>query len=226
MEEKLSPQEVILEFIKKNLLFVGLISLGIVLVIIGLFQYFSSKSSNSDIEFTSSTNSAEAKGATDIKGVSDSLKKISVDVEGKVQKPGVYTLYDGARLQDALIAAGGLASTADRVYVSKHLNQAQKALDGGKIYIPAVGEIKTANIPVESVSNDISTALTSTTETNGLININSATEAQLDTLPKIGPVTAKKIISGRPYGNINELLSKKILGQKTYDGLKDRISSE
>ena len=122
MDEKEQPQEVVIEFIKKNLLFVGLISLGVLLVIIGIFQYFSSKSKSSDIEFTSNTNSQVESAARDVKGVASILKKVSIDIEGKVQKPGVYSLPEGARIQDALIAAGGLSSSADRVYVSKHLN--------------------------------------------------------------------------------------------------------
>jgi len=222
VEEKPSHQEVILEFIKKNLLYVGLISLGLMLMILGVFQYFSSKSDTSDIEFTSSS-SAGVQGA-DIKGES-TVSKISVDVEGKVQKPGVYTLPEGSRIQDALIAAGGLSSTADRVYVSKHLNQAQKVIDGGKIYIPAIGETQAANIPAEA-HDTMSNSSASTTDTSGMININSASGAQLDTLPKIGPVTAKKIIGGRPYQDINELVSKKVLGQKTFEGIKEKIVAE
>ena len=222
MEEKPSHQEVILEFIKKNLLYVGLISLGLMLMMLGVFQYFSSKSDTSDIEFTSSS-SAGVQGA-DIKGES-TVSKISVDVEGKVQKPGVYTLPEGSRIQDALIAAGGLSSTADRVYVSKHLNQAQKVIDGGKIYIPAIGETQAANIPAEA-HDTMSNSSASTTDTSGMININSASGAQLDTLPKIGPVTAKKIIGGRPYQDINELVSKKVLGQKTFEGIKEKIVAE
>ncbi len=220
MEETQSRQEFILEFIKKNLLFVGLISLGVLLMILGVFQYIASKSDTSDIVFTSS----ESK-ATDIKGAS-TTNKISVDVEGKVLHPGVYVLADGSRIQDALIAAGGLSSSADRVFVSKHLNQAQKVVDGGKIYIPAIGEVKTINISVDTNDATLDNSSASTVESSGLININSASESELDTLQKVGPVTARKIIAGRPYSNINELVSKKILGQKTFEGIKDKIVAE
>ncbi len=220
MEETQSRQERLLEFIKKNLLFVGLIVLGVLLMVLGVFQYLATISDTSDIEFTSSENQT-----TDIKGAS-TTNKISVDVEGKVLHPGVYVLADGSRIQDALIAAGGLSSSADRVYVSKHLNQAQKVVDGGKIYIPAIGETQTANIPVEAHDTTISNFSASTVESNGMININSASESELDTLQKVGPVTARKIIAGRPYSNTNELVSKKILGQKTFEGIKDEIVAE
>jgi competence protein ComEA len=196
------------------------ISFGVLLMILGFFQYLASKNQTSDIQFTSNNNQT-----TDVKGV-QTTAKISVDVEGKVLHPGVYSLPEGSRIQDALIAAGGMSSSADRVYISKHLNQAQKIVDGGKIYIPATGEIQTTNIPAQSEPVNFISDASSSEGISGLININSATEGQLDSLPKVGPVTAKKIIAGRPYGNIEELVSKKVLGQKTFDGLKDKIVAE
>jgi competence protein ComEA len=220
MEEKPSRQEFIIQFVKKNLLFIGLISFGVLLMILGFFQYLASKNQTSDIQFTSNNNQT-----TDVKGV-QTTAKISVDVEGKVLHPGVYSLPEGSRIQDALIAAGGMSSSADRVYISKHLNQAQKIVDGGKIYIPATGEIQTTNIPAQSEPVNFISDASSSEGISGLININSATEGQLDSLPKVGPVTAKKIIAGRPYGIIEELVSKKVLGQKTFDGLKDKIVAE
>lgn len=222
MEETQSSQERIFEFIKKNLLFVGLIFFGVILMLIGLFQYLASKNDTSDIEFTSNPQITKT---ADIKGVSTS-NMISVDVEGKVLHPGVYTLTEGSRIKDALIAAGGLASSADRVYISKHVNQAQKIVDGGKIYIPAVGEIQTTNISVDTNTVEMSNSSASTVESNGMININTASESELDALPKVGPVTTKKIISSRPYSNINELVSKKVLGQKTFEEIKEKIMVE
>lgn len=56
------------------------------------------------------------------------------------------------------------------------------------------------------------------------IDINQATEKQLDTLPGIGPARAKSIVAARPYAQPDELVSKKVLTQKLYDGLKDLIS--
>jgi len=220
VEEKPSRQEFIIQFVKKNLLFIGLISFGVLLMILGFFQYLASKNQTSDIQFTSNNNQT-----TDVKGV-QTTAKISVDVEGKVLHPGVYSLPEGSRIQDALIAAGGLSSSADRIYISKHLNQAQKIVDGGKIYIPATGEIQTTNIPAQSEPVNFISDASSSEDISGLININSATEGQLDSLPKVGPVIAKKIIAARPYGNIEELVSKKVLGQKTFEGLKDKIVAE
>ena len=78
MEEKPSRQEFIIQFVKKNLLFIGLISFGVLLMILGFFQYLASKNQTSDIQFTSNNNQT-----TDVKGV-QTTAKISVDVEGKL----------------------------------------------------------------------------------------------------------------------------------------------
>lgn len=205
------------EFVLKNLLFVISIVVGLSLCGIGVAQYFSSHAKSDELIFTS---------AEDVKKESAPKPKISVDVEGRVINPGVYQLEEGSRLQDALIASGGLASGADREYVSKKVNLAQKILDGAKIYIPAVGEIEAAQAvlsssdPAEILTADIAVG----DQDEELINVNTASVESLDTLPKIGPVTAQKIINGRPYGSIEELVSKKVLTQKTFDGLRDMIS--
>jgi competence protein ComEA len=142
-------------------------------------------------------------------------KTILVDVEGAVVKPGVYKLPVESRIQDGLIAAGGLSAKADREYVAKTLNLAIKLTDGTKIFIPTLGE-PTGSEPVLGA--------TTVGATNALINVNTASESQLDSLPGIGPVTAQKIISGRPYGSLDELLSKKIVSAKVYAQIKDKIA--
>ncbi len=206
------------EFVRNNPLFVGLICLGVLLLLIGVFQYLSTKSTKDEAVFVPSDTKAVAGTA--------STKEISIDIEGAVQKPGVYKLREGARVQDALIASGGMSSTADRDYVSKHFNLAQKLIDGAKVYIPQKGEQTTTVTSVEQNLNSNDGANLTVGDNSGLININSATVNQLDSLPKVGQVTAQKIISGRPYSKIEDLVTKKILGQKTFDGLKDKITVE
>jgi competence protein ComEA len=222
MEEKTSAKEFIFDFIRNNLIFVGILGGGLILCILGLFQYFQPKEEASDIQFIKGD---EAKISQEVKGVGDG--KIIVDVEGKVQKPGMYELTSDARIQDALVAAGGIGAGADRDYVSKKLNLAQKLSDGAKIYIPSVGEQQVAPVvePVQPIQTSANTSVPiSTQNNNGLININTASESQLDTLPKIGPVTAKKIIAARPYSTVEELVSKKVVSQKTFEGFRDKIT--
>jgi competence protein ComEA len=146
-----------------------------------------------------------------------SAKEITVDIEGAVQKPGVYSLSATSRVQDALISAGGLSDKADRSKVSKAMNLAAKLVDGAKIYIPQEGEQAMAS------SGDSGGQTVLGSETSSVININTASESELDSLPGVGPATAAKIIKGRPYSSLEELIQKKILGTKVFSNIKDKI---
>jgi len=139
---------------------------------------------------------------------------VAVDVEGAVGKPGMISLFSGARIDDAIKKAGGFAQDADREYIAKNINLASVVKDGQKIYIPKVGE---------TVSDSNGNALSSNSKST-LVNINTATESELDSLPGIGPVRAGKIIANRPYASINDLLTKKVLGEATFEKIKDQIS--
>lgn len=215
MEENISPENRIFEVLKRNTLIVVLIGVGSVLSAIGLIQYFTSNSDRG-VEFVAGAESKSQQVAGEV-----TTTQITVDVEGEVKIPGVYRLSKEARIKDALDAAGGLSSNADKEYISKKLNLAQKVTDGGKIYIPATGE--GAPVKTGQTTDAFVSALVSEPQ-NSLIDINSASESQLDTLPKVGPVTAQKIIGNRPYASIEDLVSKKIVTQKTLDQIKDRIT--
>lgn len=181
--------------------------LGLIFFSYGLIGLFSQKETASDIVFTSEPQATDsAKPVT---------KTIVVDIEGAVLKPGVYKLTDVSRVQDALIAAGGLSSAADRGVIEKNLNLAAKLADGAKLYIPKIGETTVQNSQTGTLGD---------ATTPGLISINSATEKDLDALPGVGLVTAQKIIDGRPYETVLDLLTKKIVSSKIYDKLKDKIS--
>jgi competence protein ComEA len=133
-------------------------------------------------------------------------REIIIDVQGAVMSPGVYSLTPEARMVDALAKAGGLSEDADRVWVEKNINLAQIANDGLKIYIPRVGEQGL------QISSD-------------KININTASEAELEGLQGIGPATASKIIERRPYSDVLELVSKKVVSQNAYSAIKDKITA-
>ncbi|HBQ50574.1 hypothetical protein A3B42_05070 [Candidatus Daviesbacteria bacterium RIFCSPLOWO2_01_FULL_38_10] len=137
------------------------------------------------------------------------IKKISVDVSGAVINPGVYQLDESKRIEDAVLAAGGLTETANGEYVSKYLNMAQKLSDGMKIYVPFVGDSAPASVAGSTIQSKV--------------NINTATQAELEALPGIGVVTASKIISGRPYSKIEDLLTLKIVSKSVFDKIKDLL---
>lgn len=138
---------------------------------------------------------------------------IAVDVSGAVESPGVYTLPAESRIEDAIKAAGGVSEEADEVYLTKNINLAQRLSDGTKVYLPYEGDVAGAQSGiVDKVSQ------------SGIINVNSATLDDLDKLSGVGPVTAQKIIDGRPYGGIEELLTKKAVSRSVYEKIKSSVS--
>ncbi|MCX6794175.1 MAG: ComEA family DNA-binding protein [Candidatus Gottesmanbacteria bacterium] len=150
----------------------------------------------------------EASGPASPAGGSATL---TIDVEGAVELPGVYTLPAGSRVEDAITAAGGLGSDVDEEVFAKTVNRAAKITDGAKLYIPKAG--------VDQTSNNISDSQ------NGLpVSVNFATAAQLDVLPGVGPVTAQKIIDNRPYQTLDDLVTKKAIGPSVYEKLKSNLS--
>lgn len=177
--------------------------LGILLVAIGVFSILAIGSRNKD------------EGVV-IKRIDEIQTNIFVDVGGAVEKPGVYKLVGNSRVNDALIIAGGLGLKADREWVEKNLNLAAKLVDGQKIYIPEKGEGED--------SNKVSPRSNLQGETLKGININTASSAELDTLWGVGPATAQKIIDNRPYGGIEELLTKKVIKSNVFEAIKDKIT--
>jgi competence protein ComEA len=155
---------------------------------------------------------------------------ILIDIEGAVASPGAKTLPIGSRVEDALAAAGGFSKDADIEYTAKILNRAQPLTDGMKLYIPTTAEYETShNIGIQTnqsqTSYNISDSITNQDGQVGpLISINSATLAELDTLSGVGPVTAQKIISNRPYTTLDDLVNKKVIGVSLFQKLKSRLA--
>ncbi|MBI2085998.1 helix-hairpin-helix domain-containing protein [Candidatus Daviesbacteria bacterium] len=143
-------------------------------------------------------------------------KFISVDVSGAVQKPGVYKFTDGSRIEQAIKEAGGFSQEANQEYISKYLNMAQKLSDGSKVYVPFAGE---------QVSGSQSSGVVAGVQASNKVNINTANSAELEGLPDIGTTRAAKIISGRQYAAIEDLVSKKIISPAIFEKIKDLVSA-
>lgn len=143
----------------------------------------------------------------------DSQRMISVDVSGAVKKPGVYQVKDGSRIEEAIKAAEGFANNANQEYISKYLNLAQKLSDGTKIFVPAEGESGVA-AQAGGVGG---------VNVQSKVNINTASQSELEALPGIGPVTASKIISSRPYQQVADLFNKKAVSKSVFEKLKDLV---
>lgn len=145
-------------------------------------------------------------------------QKIVVDISGAVEKPDIYEVTLGARLKDVLIMAGGLSANAHRQFFSRHFNLAKILSDQEKIYIPSVEEIQSGTFTENQQT------LNYMSKTNdGKININTASPEELDRLPGVGKVTAQKIIQGRPYQNLQDLLTKKVVTKSVYEKIRDLI---
>ena len=142
-----------------------------------------------------------------------------VEVAGAVINPGVYQLKSGARIEDALIAAGGFASDADRVWIEKMINQAAPVKDGQKVYIKHLGE---ESADILGLSSGVEGALSS--DVGGVININTASQKELESLPDIAQKRAQNIIEHRPYSTLEELVSKGAIGKSVFEKIKNQIT--
>jgi len=197
-----------------------LAGMGVVLTVISLVILVRPSFNSPEIIFGEATGSAKTGG------------RIKVDVEGSVNKPGVYDFNEGERVSEAILIAGGLTEKADLDWMEKNLNRAAKLIDGGKIYIPE----KTQNFPPQRDPASGGTNIKTQNQnlnlksknilgvTEGLININTATQTELEALPGVGPVTAGKIIDGRPYQTLEELKTKKAVGNALFEKIKDKLT--
>lgn len=142
-------------------------------------------------------------------------KFLQVYVTGAVGQPGIYALSPGSRVQDAINLAGGFLPAAD----VEVINLAAFLKDGERIYIPERGEM---SLTLEARSPEAGSLFTQR------VDINTATQAELESLPEIGPVTAAEIIAYREqhgaFNSIEEIQNVPGIGAKTFDKIKDLIT--
>jgi len=201
-------------FLKKNPLSIGLVLMGVIFIVISILLL-----STSQPETHISTTPVVTGVAKKIVPIPTKSTNIVIDIEGAVNKPGVYSLPAQSRVQDAVATANGFSSDADQQKISQSLNLASKLTDSMKIYIPKIGDTQAVDVLGASVQSDQSGQ-------GATININTASAAELDKLPGIGQVTAQKIIDNRPYASIEDLQSKKIVKSNVYSEIKDKIVAE
>ncbi len=220
MANRFNPQFIPSQVLKqlttqpRRLIIYLLAILGACLLLIGgALEYNNINQKTSSSKSTSLTVSKEATVAGSLR-----VKSVKVDVEGAVVQPGIREIPYNYRIADVLNAAGGMSTKADRIYISKNINLAQVVTDGMKIYIPAQGE----TIATTTINSSVAKSK-STNSAVQAINLNTASSAELESLPGIGPVTAAKIIAARPYQNISELQTKKVVGPSVFAKIKDSI---
>jgi len=215
--------EEIVEKLKEYKIFVGLSLIGVILA--GFFllkgnaqpQNQVSALAQEVVTSASSETNAEKRSANQEKIDSEkdmdseeSEKEVTVDVKGAVKNPGVYQLQAGARVHDAL---------------QKSINQAQKLTDEAVVYVAKVGEegadvTQTSQTPAGNGGTEKGKS--------GLVNLNTATEAELQTVSGIGQKKAQDIIAYREangkFKSVDELKNVSGIGAKTLEKLKDYVT--
>ena len=145
-----------------------------------------------------------------------------VHIGGCVAVPGVYELPGGARIADAVAAAQGFTDDA----APDAVNLARPLSDGERVIVPSVQEYEDLQERGSWEDGD-SAGETSSSQADKKVNINTASAAQLESLPGVGPATAQKIVASRqaegPFGCCEDLMRVSGIGQKKYDGLAELI---
>jgi competence protein ComEA len=157
--------------------------------------------------------------------VGSAQAKIKVSIAGAVANAGVYELDSSAIVADVVSAAGGFKKEVDKVYVARDLNLAKVLKTGEHFYIPFAAErdLKALVLPPAGGVGSGSGAGSGGGVVQ-LVNINTATSEQLQTLSGIGPSTADKIIAARPYTKIDDLLNVSGIGPATLEKIKNSIT--
>ena len=147
---------------------------------------------------------------------------ILVYVLGSVIQPGVYALGWDSRVQQAVLAAGGLSPNADPVRV----NLAERVHDGQQLYIPALGEAA----PVLPTPGTAASSVSNSPQSGSRINLNTADAAALVALPGIGPTLSQRIVDYRqlngPFAQIDDIKRVKGIGDAIFSQIRDLITVE
>ena len=171
---------------------------------------------------------------------------VFLDIAGAIERPGVYELEAGSRLYDLIKMAGGFSSSASEEWLSKYINMSSKLTDSQKIYIPfkwddpvnatdqsqniatLTGSYSVTDYlpekeqpPAEKSSSSSANAESGTQST---VNVNTASQEDIDGLQGIGPVYAARIIENRPYNNLQDLTERSGVPGSVLEKIQTQIS--
>ncbi len=204
-----------MEFVKKYRYY----CLALLLVFGGVFYFYQQRNISSSVEeivpFAEEiTPKNIEKDTKDTEKKIEVIENVIVDVKGAVKNPGVYELKKDSRVEVAIKAAGGVVGKGDITKV----NLAEKLTDEMVVYVPVIGE----NMEIHSV------ATSSEEKKSSVVNLNKATETDLQTLPGIGPAKATAIITYRTehgdFKTVEELGEVSGFGDKTVERLKPLVT--
>lgn len=218
------------------------IMLLIILIILLAIAYYIYNKNNTYEEFEENLNFEEVdtyehekidysqkEGEAEIENIEQNVESIIVHITGEVKNWGVIELKKGARIIDAVNMAGGFTDEAD----TEKINLAYELTDGVKVYIPSKNEKveNTTNtqkyITTDGGDNVVGEENAIKKSNNLLVNINEATQTELETLPGIGPSIALKIISYREengrFLNIDDIKNVPGIGDSKFENIRNLI---
>lgn len=193
-----------------------LISIFLLILIVFIAIYFFTKEDSSKLDFNElfvSDNKVSSQ---------DEVDEIVIHIDGEVLNPGVIKLALGSRIADAIQYSGGLTANADIANV----NLAYQLSDGQKVYIPSINDVAEIDTIQDAAGENI--IKSDGTKNSNTININTATQSELETLSGIGSSTASKIIDYRnkngKFKTIQDLMNVSGIGEAKFNSIKDYIS--
>jgi len=198
---------------RREQLTIGALVLGVAAVVVGVTLGRSPREPGVAVDFDALNAQQPARvqrGEVPKPGVAT----VVVHVAGAVERQGTYELPLGARVADA-VGKAGPTSGAD----VNALNLAARLMDGQKIVVPAYGE--PARIQPQGGNGGAGTTA------DGRVDLNNATQAELESLPGIGPTRAKAIIDyrgGRPFRRVEDVMEVPGIGPGTFERIKDKIT--
>lgn len=215
--------ENVLEKIKQYKLALVIALIGVVIAGFMMLQREQKQENNiqqlmEQTSYSSSSKTEKSKQRSENDQGDKSEEMVTVDVKGAVKKPGVYQLKSSSRVHDALLKAGGMTDEADL----KSINQAQKLVDEAVVYVAKVGE------NVVDVTTNTSASTATSQAKAGLVNLNTATEADFQTISGIGQKRAQDIIAYREangkFKSVDDLKNVTGIGAKTLEKLKEYVT--
>ncbi|MGX7148632.1 competence protein ComEA [Enterococcus sp. DIV0840] len=197
----------------KHFIIGGMMLLGIVFGVILFILVKSAPDKLTDDELVMSSVSSAQSSETEA-----SSQQIYVDIKGAVEKPGMYEGTASMRVWDAVMLAGGVSDAAD----TKQVNFSERITDQMVIYVPKIGE-------EVQISEKSSESLESESKDTSKINLNKASETELQALPGVGQKKAQEIIRYREenggFKTIEDLKNISGFGEKTFEKLKESITT-